>query len=483
MKEINNNNGLLIKKILIITFMSYWVLSWLFYILAGEQLHLRSSRGNIKQPVATGATIELIKGASVSETFINNTQILERFSITWGDYKRVNEGKINVSLTDLTNNNVLLSSDIDSSGIKEGQQMQFNLDKPLEGLYNHKLSINIVALEGDMGSAVTPLMRNEKELENTQLYFNNQSVDGTLCFSIQGKDYVWFGIHYWKFVLVGALLIIIWSCVSLYKFKYNKITTILNVIIAMQRYKFLIQQMVSRDFKTKYKRSILGIFWSFLNPLLMMAVQYFVFSTVFKNDIPYYHIYLLIGVVMFNFFSEACAMTLNSILGNANLLTKVYVPKYIYPLVRVSSSTVNLLISLIPLLLIVALSGIMITKAIFLSIYALICLVIFSLGLGLVLATSMVFFRDTQFLWGVVSVIWNYITPVFYPESILPKNYAVVLQFNPLYYYINFVRSCVIDGISPEPRVYFICAICSISMFILGAWVFKKNQDKFIFYL
>ncbi len=484
MKKLDiNNNDFLIKRILVIILVSYLILSGLFYILAGEQLHFRASKGNIKQPVATGATIELVKGTSVTETFINNTQILESFSITWGDYKRINQGKVNIILTDLTNGDKLLSSEIDASELKEGKKTQFDLNEPLEGLYNHKMSINIIGLEGAVGSAATPLMRNEKELENTQLYFNNEAVDGTLCFSIQGKDHVWLGFYYWKFVLIGGLLVAIWSCVIIYRFKHNKRTVILNVIMSIKRYKFLIQQMVSRDFKTKYKRSVLGIFWSFLNPLLMMAVQYFVFSTIFKNDIPYYHIYLLIGVVMFNFFSEACSMTLNSILGNANLLTKVYVPKYIYPLVRVGSSTVNLLISLIPLLLIIIFSGITLTRAIFLSIFALICLIIFSLGLGLLLATSMVFFRDTQFLWGVVSIIWNYITPVFYPESILPKNYAVVLKFNPLYYYVKFVRSCVIDGVSPEPRLYFICIMCSTIMFVFGAWVFKRNQDKFIFYL
>ena len=345
------------------------------------------------------------------------------------------------------------------------------------------MSIQIKAIDGDVGSSITPLMRNENIYGNTQLFFNNEPVDGTLCFSVQGRDYIWFGIHYWKFVCLGAVFVLIWCMVMDYKVKCGKKILIFNAIIAIKRYKFLIEQMVARDFKTKYKRSILGIFWSFLNPLLTMLVQYFVFSNIFKNDIPYYHVYLIIGVVMFNFFSEACGMTLTSILGNSNLMTKVYVPKYIYPLVRVLSSAINLLISLIPLLLITIFSGITFTKAIFLSIFALVCLIMFSLGLGLLLSTSMVFFRDTQFLWGVFSMIWMYLTPIFYPESILPKNFVGILKFNPLYYYVNFVRSCIIDGVSPEPRVYFICIISALAMFAVGAFVFKKNQDKFIFYL
>lgn len=479
----NYNNEFLIKKILIILLLAYSVLSVLFYILAGEQLYFRSSKGNIKEVVPTSQTIELFNGNSVSETFINNIQIMEGFSIGFADYNRINQGKISVVLTDLTDGSVLLNNDIDVSGIKEGKKTNFNLSEPLEGKYNHKMAINIIGLDGVEGTSVTPLMRNEKKMADTQLYFDNQPVDGTLCFSTNGKDHVWLGSHYWKFVLSGGLLIVAWSCLILYKSKNNKKTMILNVIISIQRYKFLIQQMVSRDFKTKYKRSVLGIFWSFLNPLLMMLVQYFVFSNIFKNDIPNYHVYLLIGVVMFNFFSESCGMTLSSILGNANLLTKVYVPKYIYPLARVASSSVNLLISLIPLLLIIIFSDIIVTKAIFLTIFALVCLIVFCLGLGLILSTSMVFFRDTQFLWSIFSMIWMYLTPVFYPETILPENIVGVLKFNPLYYYIKFVRSCVLDGVSPEPRTYFICAMCSIIMFVLGAWIFKKNQDKFIFYL
>lgn len=473
----------LIKKIVIIILLSYCALSMLFYILAGEQLHFRTSRGNIDRPIPNSATIELIEGTSVSETFLNNIQILEKFTVDFGDYKRSNNGTINVTLKDLTNNIVLLSQDIDGNAIKEGETNEFYLSKPSEGLYNHEMLIEIKSLEGDIGSSVTPLMKTDSKQQNTQLYFNNQPVKGTLCFSVQGRDYIWFGIHYWKFVCLGGVLLLI-CCITMgYKLKNGKRVVIFNAILSIKKYRFLIEQMVARDFKAKYKRSVLGIFWSFLNPLLTMSVQYFVFSNIFKNNIPYYHIYLLIGVVIFNFFSEACGMTLTSILGNANLMTKVYVPKYIYPLVRVVSSGVNLVISLIPLLLITIFSGITFTKAIFLSIFAVLCLVVFSLGLGLLLSTSMVFFRDTQFLWGVFNMIWMYLTPIFYPENILPPNFIGVLKFNPLYYYVSFVRSCIIDGVSPEPRVYFICIISALAMFSVGAFVFKKNQDKFIFYL
>ena len=138
------------------------------------------------------------------------------------------------------------------------------------------------------------------------------------------------------------------------------------------------------------------MFWSFLNPLLTMLVQYFIFSTLFKSDIPNYAAYLLTGIVCFNFFAEACNMSLFSILGNASLITKVYVPKYIYPVTRVMSSVVNLAISLIPLILVCLLTGVQFEKSALLSFYFLACLIIFSLGMSMLLSTAMVFFRDRK---------------------------------------------------------------------------------------
>ena len=215
----------------------------------------------------------------------------------------------------------------------------------------------------------------------------------------------------------------------------------------------------------------------------MMSVQYFVFSTLFASDIPNYSAYLLIGIVCFNFFSESCGMSLTSILGNASLINKVYVPKYIYPLTRTISSVINLAISLIPLFIVCFVTGVQFKPAAPLSVYFLICLIIFSLGIGLLLSASMVFFRDTQFLWGVLSMIWMYATPIFYPESILPEQFQFVLRINPLYYFLKSIRMCILDGLSPEPVVYVQCFLFSLGMLLIGALIFRKSQDRFILYL
>ncbi len=258
---------------------------------------------------------------------------------------------------------------------------------------------------------------------------------------------------------------------------------ILNAAAALKKYRFLISQMVARDFKTKYKRSVLGVFWSFLNPLLTMSVYYFIFSTLFKSDVKNFAVYLMLGIVSFNFFNEACGMTLRAIVDNASLITKVYVPKYIYPLARIVSSAVNLLISLAPLIIIAALTGLEFHLSAFLSVYFLICLVIFSMGMSLMLSALMVFFRDIQFLWGILSMIWMQASAIFYPESILPDRFRIVLQINPLYHFIKNIRICVLDGVSPDPVNYLICLGIALFMLFIGACVFKKLQDRFVLYL
>lgn len=256
--------------------------------------------------------------------------------------------------------------------------------------------------------------------------------------------------------------------------------SVIGMFRSLKKYRFLIKQLVSRDFRLKYKKSILGVFWSFLNPLLTMSVQYIVFSSLFRFDIENYPVYLLSGIVMFGFFSEATGLTMNSLVGSAALIKKVYVPKYIYPLTRTVSSTINLLISMIPLLIVALISGIRPSFSILLIIVPIVCISVFSLGIGMILATLMVFFRDTQYLWGVISMIWMYLTPIFYPASILPDKVAWIIKANPLYHFVEFLRTCIIDGTSPDAYSYAICFFWAVAALLLGVVVFNKEQDKFI---
>lgn len=471
-----------LKKIFSIVFVAYMVLAVAFYFLSGEQLRYRDSRGNIEMPVANAATVELTAGSVVEQQFTPKIQIFEHLSVQWGVFNRVNHGTVNVQLVNMATQEVLLDQNLQADQITEGQVTTFDFPA-METVCNAPLALRITSPDAVAGDALTPVMKTDATLENGQLYVNGQAVAGELAFSATGRDYIWTGLHYWQFAAAGAVILAALLMMLLHKHKTGKKSLILNAMVALRRYHFLIKQLVDRDFKTKYKRSVLGVFWSFLNPLLNMLVQYIVFSNLFRFDIPYFPVYLLCGNVIFNYFSESCGMALNSITGNASLITKVYMPKYIYPLTRILSSMINLLISLIPLAIVALIMGLWPTKAYILVIYPLICLAIFCLGLGMLLASAMVFFRDIQFLWGVLVTIWMYLTPIFYPVSILKEHLAWVVNVNPLYYYVTFVRSCLIDGISPEPIMYVKCALFALGTLIVGASVFKKTQDRFVLYL
>lgn len=470
-----------VRKLTLILIAGYVFLVAAFYFLAGEQLHLRQSRGEVPMPTADSGTVELVAGSVVEQVFSAKIQRLERLEVQWGTYYRPNAGTVWMELVNLLDGTTLLSQVYDVSVITEGGITALTAQVPIEGLSGTPLLLRLTA-DSVSGSAVSPLMNSQSQ-EDWKLLLNGLPAAGTLCLAAYGKDYIWTGLHYWQFAAVGLALLLVSLAIISFRYKTGRHSYVLNALTAIQKYNFLIRQLVARDFKIKYKRSILGVFWSFLHPLLIMSVQYVVFSTIFKRNIPNFAVYLLIGVVSFNFFSESCGMALTAILGNYRLITKVYVPKYIYPLTRVMSSVVNLGISIIPLVLMSLFTGVRFQKSAILSLYFFGCLILFSLGLGLLLSASMVFFRDTQFLWHVFVTAWTYATPIFYPETIIPDDFRSILVINPLYHFIKNIRMCILDGLSPEPFIYVQCLLIAAGMLLTGSLVFKKTQDKFVLYM
>ncbi len=188
-------------------------------------------------------------------------------------------------------------------------------------------------------------------------------------------------------------------------------------------YNGLLWEFVKRDIKLKYRNSILGILWSMLNPLLVMVVLTFIFSNLFKNKIPNFPVYCLSGRLIYDFFSQSTNQCMNSITGKSSLIKKIYVPKYLYPLSRVISTFIIFLISLIPLIIIMILTKVKISIMFMFILYPLICLLLLSLGWGLILATVNVFFRDMQHLYSVVLLIIMYASAIFYSADIInPKD-------------------------------------------------------------
>ena len=266
-------------------------------------------------------------------------------------------------------------------------------------------------------------------------------------------------------------------------------SAIKNTFSNIKRYSFLMKQLIMRDFKVKYKRSVLGILWSILYPILMMAVMALVFSHMFKfkMDGVNYLVYLMTGLVMFNYFSEASNNAMTSVVSNFALINKVYIPKYIFPISKVLFCGINFLLTLIPLFFLIIFTGSGDTKCVIslwylLLPYVFVCLLLFTAGLGLLISAISVFLRDMFYIYGIILTIWNYVTPIFWGIALIPESYQPFFKMNPLYIYINSARTIILYGECPD-------AVSMISMFLIGigtlaigSFVFKKEQDKFIYY-
>ena len=250
------------------------------------------------------------------------------------------------------------------------------------------------------------------------------------------------------------------------------------------QYRFLMGQLVEKDIKLKYRRSFLGYLWSILNPLLVMVIMVIVFSSMFRSDIQNFPVYLIIGQTLFGFMSESTNQAIGSITGNAALLKKTYVPKYVFTVSKVTSSFVNTLFALGALVIVFIVCRV--TVNIYYLFIPIILLqeYVFCLGLGMLLAQSSVFFRDIQYIYNALITAWTYLTPIFYPITLLPDQVRYLVEyFNPMYFYITQFRQIVLDGTFPEPYLIGAGCIVAIGALFIGTWAFLKTQDKFILYI
>lgn len=242
----------------------------------------------------------------------------------------------------------------------------------------------------------------------------------------------------------------------------------------------LLSELVARDVKIKYRRSVLGVLWTLLNPLCMMIILSVVFSNIFKFDVENFPLYVLSGQVVFNFFNDATTSSMTSIINNAALLKKIYVPKYLFVLARVFSSFINLMASFTALLLVMVAVRAELHWTLFLSVFPLFLVVMFSLGVGMLLAALTVRFRDIMHLYSVFTTGLMYLTPVIYPMSILPDGIKTVVLMNPLTNYVIMFRDFAFNHTLPSAGSLILGIVECLAAVVLGLYVFYKNQDEFI---
>ena len=254
------------------------------------------------------------------------------------------------------------------------------------------------------------------------------------------------------------------------------------------KYRPLIRELVTRDLKVKYRRSVLGYMWSILNPLLMMLLQTLVFSYMFRFDIPNFPLYLICGNTLFNFFNEATSSSMSSVLSAAPLLKKVYIPKYIFPLEKCCFAMVNCIFSFVALLLVMIFTGAPFHLTIFEALYPLVTLFFFSLGVSMFLAAATVFFRDIMHIWSVFVTALLYFSAIFYDPtqmtfSIGGFNMQQIIKLNPMYWYITGFRRTLMWGIPLDINMFLVCGLCAVVSMLVGVQMFRRTQDRFVLHI
>lgn len=262
-----------------------------------------------------------------------------------------------------------------------------------------------------------------------------------------------------------------------------KLDYIKEKVSGLRRFLPLLKELVVRDIKVRYRHSVLGLIWTILNPLLMMTVITLVFSTMFKSNIPNFPIYYLSGSLIFSFNSEATTTALNSIISNASLIKKVYIPKYLFPLSNILSGLVNLFFSLIAMFIVMIILRVPFKPTLLLIPLPIFYVFLFSTGLGLALSALTVYFRDIAHFYSVFVLAWTYFTPIFYPADSLGSAVLKMMQFNPMHHYVSFMRELVLYGTFPSMRENMICLLIGCVSMVIGMVVFYKKQDNFVLFV
>ena len=263
----------------------------------------------------------------------------------------------------------------------------------------------------------------------------------------------------------------------------------------LYKYRSLLYEIVRKNIKLQYRDSVLGMFWTFLQPLMTTLILVVVFGNVFgksNKGIVNYPIYLLCGRLLYEFYSQSTKRAMRSVRNSASVIKKVYVPKYIYPIANVIANFITFLISLSVLLCFIIYFCVTnnnpphITKYAFFAPVPILILFILSIGVGLILSSLDVFFKDVDYLYEVFCLLLFYLTPIFYKTESLGlenKAFKILLMANPLYSITEMFRCSVLYGtaINPHHLIYSLCF--SVGMVIIGAIVFYKKQDKFILHI
>ena len=251
--------------------------------------------------------------------------------------------------------------------------------------------------------------------------------------------------------------------------------------LVLIKYRDLLYQFVTTSIKTRYKRSVLGVVWTLLNPLLTMIILTLVFSQVFRITVENYPVYVLSGLVVWNFFSATTGQAMVGMAMGGSLLQRIYVPKSVFAVSAIGVGLVNLGLSIIPLFLIAIFLRTPITPAILVMPFAVLLLILFSMGVGLILETAAVYFADLLPFYEVLLMLWMYCTPIIYPPEILPPNLQTLFKLNPMYHFVMLFRTPLYTGEIPPAIEWLIAGGFALIAFILGILIFTAKSNEYAY--
>lgn len=251
----------------------------------------------------------------------------------------------------------------------------------------------------------------------------------------------------------------------------------------IKNHQFLFEELVKRDFKKKYKRTVLGMAWSLLSPLMMLLVMKLVFTQFFGRNMPHYTIYLFCGNIIFAFFNESSTQGMSALMGNARIFTKVNVPKYLFLMSKNVQCLANFGLTLCVFVLFCIFDGITFTWRWVMLLYPIGCLVIFNIGVGLILSAWFVFFRDIQYLWSIFTQLLMYMSAIFYTVDRYPEWVQQVFYINPVFCFITYFRQTVINMTVPPLWLHGLILLYTLLAFGVGAWMYKKYNHRFLYYV
>ena len=255
---------------------------------------------------------------------------------------------------------------------------------------------------------------------------------------------------------------------------------VLNKIL---QHRFLFEELVKRDFTKKYKRTVLGVGWSMLSPLINLLIMWVIFSNFFGNEMEHYVIYLFAGQLVFGCFTESNTTAMDTLILNAPIYTKVNIPKYLFLLSQNFSSLINFMVTLAVFFLFVLLDGVAVTWRVVLLLYPIGCMILFNLGLGLILSALFVFFRDMKYLWSLMTQLIMWMSAIFYTTDSFPPWLRNLFYLNPVYVFITYFRRILLEGAVPGAGLHLLCLAYSLISLGIGAWMYKRYNHEFLYYV